>query len=161
MDFYRSWWHCLSWPSIWYPNYLNKGNIHGYLTVNEKPWERQDVWPKFLTYGFYQHPNEKKRKRLRRPAFATPIGSAVLPSPTPVDVEEEEEEPLLLPTPTTETPLQLPTTPEETPFKPPNQGKEKRGKRLLPTPVMMTRSKRQQKGTGLGRTILHRHWITY
>ena len=41
-------------------------------------------------------PKRKKRKRVRRLAFATPIGSAVLPSATPVDVEgEEEEEPLL------------------------------------------------------------------
>ena len=78
-------------------------------------------------------PKQKKRKRTRRPAFATPIGSAVLLPPPSTDADEEEE-PLLLPTPPTETPLQLPTPPEATPFKPPNQRKEKKGKRLLPSP---------------------------
>ena len=106
-------------------------------------------------------PKQNKGKRPRRPAFATRIGSAVLPpQPPPADVEEEEE-PLLLPTPPTETPLQLPTPPEATPFKPPNQRKEEKGKRLLPSSVMMTRSRRQQRGTGLRRTMLRRHWITY
>ena len=52
-------------------------------------------------------PKRKKRKRPKRPAFATPIGSAVLPTPPPPPVEvpeeeEEDEEPLLIPTPPTD-----------------------------------------------------------
>ena len=74
-------------------------------------------------------PKRKKRKRVKRPAFATPIGIAVLSTPVPVEEEEKDEEaPLLLPLPPAETPLQLPTPPEATPFKPPYHGKEKKGK---------------------------------
>ena len=36
-------------------------------------------------------PKRKKRKRPKRPAFATPIGTAVLPTPAPAEIEEEEE----------------------------------------------------------------------
>ena len=67
-------------------------------------------------------PKRKERKRVKRPAFATPIATAVFPTPVPVEEEEEEEE---------EAPLLLPTPPAE------------------------------QKGTGLRRTMLRRHWISY
>ena len=109
-------------------------------------------------------PKRKKRKRVRRPAFATPIGTAVLPTPVPAEEEDEEEEeaPLLLPTPPAKTPLQLPSPPEATPFKPPYHRKEKRGGRLLPSPVMTrSKQKQQQKGTRLRRTMLRRHWVSY
>ena len=87
-------------------------------------------------------PKRKKRKRPNRPVFATPIGTAVLPTSAPAEVEEEE--------------------------------KEKRGRRLLPSPVMtrskkrkdkaspiITRAKGKQMGTGLRRTMLRRYWISY
>ena len=82
-------------------------------------------------------PKRKKRKRPRRPAFATPIGSAVLPTPLPPPVEvpeeeEEDEEPLLIPTPPTDTPLQLPTPPQATPF----LLVKKKGKRILSSPIV-------------------------
>ena len=99
-----------------------------------------------------------ERKLLRQTAFANPIGCAVLPSPPPRDVDEEES--LLLSTPPKETALQIPTPPEATPFKPPNERKERKGNRLLLSPVM-TRSRRLQKGTGLRRTMLRRYWITF
>ena len=114
-------------------------------------------------------PKRKKRKRPKRPAFATPIGTAVLPIPAPAEVEEEEEEeekeeeeaPFLFPTP--------PDTP------PTHQRKEKKGRKLLPSPVMMTRwkqkkektspiitrAKGKQIGTGLNRAMLRRYWVNY
>ena len=110
---------------------------------------------------FLKRPKRKKRKRVKRPAFATPIGTAVLQTPVPAKEEEEEEAPLILPTPPAETPLQLPSPPEATPFKPPYHGKEKKRKRLLPSPVMTRSKQKQQKGTGLRRTMLRRHWISY
>ena len=124
---------------------------------------------------------KKKRKRPKRPAFATPIGTAVLPIPAPADVEEEEEEeekeeeeaPFLFPTPP-DTPLQLPSTSDTTPFIPSYHGKEKRGRKLLPSPVMtrwkqkkektspiITRAKGKQMGTGLNRAMLRRYWVSY
>ena len=111
---------------------------------------------------------KKKRKRPKRPAFATPIGTAVLPIPAPAEVEEEEEEeekeeeeaPFLFPTP--------PDTPST------HQRKEKKGRRLLPSPVMtrwkqkkektspiITRAKGKQIGTGLNRAMLRRYWVSY
>ena len=125
---------------------------------------------------------KKKRKRPKRPAFATPIGTAVLPIPAPAEVEEEEEEeekeeeeaPFLFPTPPADTPLQLPSTSDTTPFIPSYHGKEKRGRRLLPSPVMtrskqrkektspiITRAKGKQMGTGLNRAMLRRYWVSY
>ena len=88
-------------------------------------------------------PKRKKRKRAKRLAFATPIGKAVLPTPATAQEEEEEEEeeaPLLLDTPPVEAQFQFPPAPETAPFIPTHHGKEKRGSRLLPSPVM-TRSK--------------------
>ena len=73
--------------------------------------------------------------------------------PPPPSADVDEQEPPLLPTPPTETPFQLPTPPKATQFKPPNQRKEKKGKRLFPSPVM-TRSRRQQKVTGLRRMTI-------
>ena len=125
-------------------------------------------------------PKRKKRKRPNRPAFATPIGTAILPTLAPAEVEEEEEEeeeeeaPFLFPTPPADTPLQLPSTSDATPFIPSYHGKEKRGRRLLPSPVMtrskkrkdkaspiITRAKGKQMGIGLRRTMLRRYWISY
>ena len=124
-------------------------------------------------------PKRKKRKRPKRPAFATPIGTAVLPTPTPAEVEEEEEEeeeaPLFVDTPPVEAQFQFPTPlPETASFIPTHHGKEKRGRRLLPSPVMtrskqrkektspvITRAKGKQMGTGLRRTMLRRYWISY
>ena len=36
-------------------------------------------------------PKRKKSKRVKRSAFATPIGTAVLPTPVPAEEEEEKE----------------------------------------------------------------------
>ena len=121
-------------------------------------------------------PKRKKRKRPKRPAFATPIGTAVLPTPAPAEVEEEEEEeeeeaPLIVHTPPVEAQFQFPTPlPETASFIPSHHGKEKRGRRLLPSPVMtrskkrkdqasptITRAKGKQMGTGLRNTMLRRY----
>ena len=77
-------------------------------------------------------PKRKKRKRPKRPAFATPIGTAVFPTPAPAEVEEEveeEEAPLLVDTPPVEAQFQFPPPlPETAPFIPTHHGKEKKGK---------------------------------
>ena len=126
-------------------------------------------------------PKRKKRKRPKRPAFATPIGTAVLPIPAPAEVEEEEEEeeeeeaPLFVDSRPVEAQFQFPTPlPETASFIPSYHGKEKRGRRLLPSPVMtrskqrkqktspiITRAKGKQMGTGLNRAMLRRYWVNY
>ena len=123
-------------------------------------------------------PKRRKRKRPKRPAFATPIGTAVLPTPAPAEVEEEEEEeeaPLFVDTPPVEAQFQFPTPlPEAASFIPSYHGKEKRGRRLLSSPVMtrskqrkektspiITRAKGKQMGTGLNRAMLRRYWVSY
>ena len=91
-------------------------------------------------------PKRKKRKRVKRPAFATPTGTAVPPTPAPAEEEEEEEEvPLLLPTPPEEAQFQFPPPPYATPFIPSYHGKEKKGRRLLPSPVMTGSKQKKEK----------------
>ena len=122
-------------------------------------------------------PKRKKRKRPKRPAFATPIGTTVLPTPATAEVEEEEEEeeeevPILFPTLPADTPSQLPSTSEATPFIP----VKKKRKRILSSPIMIaskgkqkkektspiiTRVKGKQMGTGLNRSMLRRYWVSY
>ena len=65
----------------------------------------------------------KKRKRAKQPAFTTPTGTVVLPTPVPAEEEEEEEILLLLATPTAETPLQLSQPLRPRPLNHPNMEK--------------------------------------